>query len=200
MLATPDQPPPFPVCLTRSYIQRHLHQRLRQPPTPIFIPPFLALSTILFAFCLDGTWTRIFERSFWWGLYAIRESLSAAHASDKNFNFSLPAHDCIGSRLCIADRFLVSQGYDSLYIYIYFFLFPLFRFFLLFFFLFTEFRKSRSGLRAEFLELAFLIRIKVFFFYNSLLIIKNCIPFLLFVSFFLSKNRMIIVYDWIIYR
>lgn len=139
MLATPNQPPPFPVCLTRSYIQRHLHQRLRQPPTPIFIPPFLVLSTILFAFCLDGTWTRIFERSFWWGLYAIRESFSAAHASDKNFNFSLPVHDCIGSRLCIADRFLVSQGYDSLYIF--FFLFPFFHFFLLFFFSFHRVQK-----------------------------------------------------------
>lgn len=199
MLATPDQPPPFPVCLTRSYIQRHLHQRLRQPPTPIFIPPFLALSTILFAFCLDGTWTRIFERSFWWGLYAIRESLSAAHASDKNFNFSLPAHDCIGSRLCIADRFLVSQGYDSLYIYI-FFSFPSFPFLSSLFFSFHRVQKVPKWFTSRIFRASFSYSYKSFFFYNSLLIIKNCIPFLLFVSFFLSKNRMIIVYDWIIYQ
>lgn len=48
MLATPDQPPPLPVCLTRSYIQRHFHQRLLSssvnPLPPIFIPPFLALT------------------------------------------------------------------------------------------------------------------------------------------------------------
>ena len=88
---------------------------------------------------------------------------------------------------------IVSSFLRDTILYIYFFFFSLFSvsFFSLslffFSFLFTEFTKSRSGLRAEFLELAFLIRTRVFF-YNSLLIIKNRIPFpLLVFRFFFRK-------------
>lgn len=84
---------------------------------------------------------------------------------------------------------IVSSFLRDTILYIYFFFFSLFSIsFFSFFFLFIEFRKSRSGLRAEFLELAFFIHNKVFF-YNFLLIIKNCIPFLLLISFKKSNDN-----------
>lgn len=81
-----------------------------------------------------------------------------------------------------------------LYIYI-FFSFPSFPFLSSLFFSFHRVQKVPKWFTSRIFRASFSYSYKSFFFYNSLLIIKNCILFLLFVSFFLSKNRMIIVYD-----